>query len=215
MKSIILRDWEVRAALANKVVQVWRPIEPQPVETPPRGLNRWRWEGPTVHLGDYDPTSLARELVRYAPVGVVGDPLWVREAHISGTMNGYRPWVRYRATDQSDVPDGSRWRSPLAMSHALSRLMLQIDAIRVLRVQEITEEDAKAIGIEPRHDLKAHEWMGIPPPATYSLGKRRGVESVAVYPHILGFRRQWCADQGAKAWQENQWAWALTLSVVP
>jgi len=80
--------------------------------------------------------------------GVPGDRLWVRETfyHIGETGE-----VFYRATDDSSKGNDLRWPGPwqpsIHMPRKLSRITLEITEIRVQRLQEISEEDAKAEGI--------------------------------------------------------------------
>jgi hypothetical protein len=111
--------------------------------------------------------------------GYRGDRLWVREAWWqaeSKDMGVGVPFVFYDEAQRKgshllgprlpwgDTPIG-RWgkRSPIFMPRWASRLVLDVAAVRVERVEDITEEDAKAEGYESRetflkafYDLNAH-----------------------------------------------------------
>lgn len=99
------------------------------------------------------------------PYGAPGDRLWVRETWQawhetsrehdewdicagppSAIQERYgEPSVTYRATNDSSHP----WRTPLHMPRWASRLLLEVTAVRVERLQEISEADARAEGVEP------------------------------------------------------------------
>lgn len=83
------------------------------------------------------------------PYGIPGNTLWVRETFSDDWHDRGEP-VHYRA--DGDLPiemfdAGVRWRSPIHMPRSASRITLEITDIRVQRLHEITEEDAKAEGV--------------------------------------------------------------------
>lgn len=83
-----------------------------------------------------------------------------------------------------EVP--TRWRSPLFMPRAASRISLRIVKIKIKRLQEITYEDEKAEGIQtyPVYDSNAYKnlWNKI-------NGKK--------YP-----------------WESNPWVWVIEFEVM-
>lgn len=97
------------------------------------------------------------------PYGQPGDRLWIREhiwvpPHISYRMwrDGADTWPKamYRAEmDSNDVEFGKehKWKSKpsIHMPRWACRTVVELTEVRVERVQEITEEDAKAEGCEP------------------------------------------------------------------
>lgn len=91
------------------------------------------------------------------PYGVPGDRLWVRETWYdnltarSPEQRASREEVYYRADglpefegEESEI----RWRPSIHMPRWTSRLTLTITDVRVERLQDITEADAQAEGIE-------------------------------------------------------------------
>jgi hypothetical protein len=150
-----------------------------------------------------------------------GDQLWVREAFkqiASGEVkNGYgevRYGVGYRAdgatvwnsfatkiwdlTGQppsgpmqfADVP----WKPGIHMPRRLSRLTLLVEAVRVERLQDISEEDAKAEGIALFDD--GWHWERNPdPPWARLIGRT---------PQ-LAFAGLWDEVHGDGAWSANSW----------
>lgn len=152
------------------------------------------------------------------PYGKVGDRLWVRETFVDegsffGTLNirtvkdpeGIESEIIYRADDNDFVwtkDDGtidfdkkkrrcaSHWKSPIFMPRWASRITLEITDIRVERVQDITENDARAEGmtsplryIGALRDAYIKTWN--------SLNAKRG------YP-----------------WESNPWVWVVSFKVV-
>lgn len=98
----------------------------------------------------------------YAP----GQRLWVRETHAQfavGNRTGLSPQcVAYRATCDDDggfryVNNGdeimrlkvTKWTPAIHMPRWASRITLEVTEIRVQRLQDISEEDARDEGVEP------------------------------------------------------------------
>ena len=93
------------------------------------------------------------------PYGVVGDRLWVREGYrqelnLGHDKNGNWPDAKslysYFYKADCDNPKGwgiGVWKSPMFMPRDASRIELEITGIRVERVQDISEADARSEGI--------------------------------------------------------------------
>ncbi|QCO07307.1 hypothetical protein [Azospirillum argentinense] len=88
-----------------------------------------------------------------------GDRLWVREnfqllSWGDYEVTRYQPCdVRYAATDTLAKADrefrGYPWRPSIHMPRWASRITLVVEDVRFQRLQDITEEDARAEGAEP------------------------------------------------------------------
>lgn len=78
------------------------------------------------------------------PYGQVGDRLWVRE---TWAYCPYRDCFFYRADNFSE--DKFKWKPSIHMIRAASRITLEITGVRVERLQDISEEDAIAEGMNP------------------------------------------------------------------
>ncbi len=74
------------------------------------------------------------ELLALCPYGRPGDRLWVRETFC----------LRDPATDDVDEP---RWMPSIFMPRAASRITLLVTDVRVQRLQNISDEDARAEGV--------------------------------------------------------------------
>ena len=114
------------------------------------------------------------------PYGTPGDHLWVKETFWTGGDA-----VNYRADGEMPeyMRDVSRWKPSIFMPRKLSRITLEILDVRVERVQDISEEDAKDEG------------------GLYGAGSYRD-----------GFAVLWDSINGKKhPWESNPWCWVLTF----
>jgi hypothetical protein len=145
----------VRAILDGRKVQTRRPIKPQPGRLDPRaiGLDSGRMSD---WIGERHDGSQWRAR---CPLGEIGKTrLYVREAwreeremveipYPNGSLD-VQPSRRviYRASE----PAGDRgpWRPGIHMKREDSRITLEVTDIRVQRLDEITDEDAIAEGVE-------------------------------------------------------------------
>lgn len=147
----------VRAILEGRKTQTRRVINPQPPEwikefgytmfTPKGSISgRGYWKGVP---GDEGPGEKFFKI----PYGVPGDRLWVRETYQDiDDLNGCLSTL-YRADDNEKYTDEflSRitWRPSIFMPRNRSRITLEIINIRVERLRDITQSDAKAEGAAP------------------------------------------------------------------
>lgn len=96
------------------------------------------------------------------------------------------------------------WRPSLFMPRWASRLTLLVTAVRVERLQDISEADAKAEGIFARSAV------GDDPHADVWTWQQEGWR----YPHPSeAFKALWSSIHGPDAWAENPWVVAVTFAV--
>jgi len=153
-KGIIMSGNHPKLILDGIKTQTRRVIKPQPhIE---RGVMRWQKPHKGgMHGIDLNMDDHADLAIMFCPYGKVGDRLWVRETWAADKL--------YDSLKPRDIPDISRvcyfrggigegwdWvgktRSSMFLPHRFSNLTLEITEVRVERVQEITEADAKAEG---------------------------------------------------------------------
>jgi len=163
----------ISAILENRKSQTRRVMKPQPKHVQ------------TLRNGVVEASNDDGDYAAKCPYGQPGDRLWVREnfrlPKSLDAMNctqvaermldlGYTaPWapIRYEADgatiNATDSPlslwggDWGRLRVARFMPRWASRLALEITDVRVQRVQEISEEDAKAEGVIERNKMfRAH-----------------------------------------------------------
>lgn len=143
---------------------------------------------------DTDEPAVVQSL-RFSP----GDRLWVKETFTRIRGNGIRLW--YRADGEPLDRDGNvmpttpgepRWASPLFMRRIDSRLTLEVTGVRVERLQDITEEDARAEGVEPFD--------------TGNAGDDR-------FSAREQFAALWDTINGKRApWASNPWVWVVAFT---
>jgi hypothetical protein len=123
----------------------------------------------------------------HCPHGKVGDQLWVRETfcNISYKEAPEESCILYRADGEMHPPELG-WKSPIFMPRLFSRITLEITEIRVQRVQEISEMDAVAEGIDPFREGNA--------------------------TCRTAYQGLWDSINAKKyPWADNLWVWALTF----
>lgn len=130
------------------------------------------------------------------PYGVPGDRLWVRETFLDDGETKDRPQWIYRA-DNENYPrhEGQNWKPSIFMPRAASRILLEVTDVRVERLQDITEEDARAEGVEP--DVDAGYWKGYIFPGVYDSAKK-------------SFASLWQSINGLGSWDQNPWVWVVS-----
>ncbi|HVZ80323.1 MAG TPA: hypothetical protein VHE12_05900 [bacterium] len=87
----------------------------------------------------------------------------------------------------------TRWTPAIHMPRWASRIDLEIVKVRVERLQDISEADAKAEGAE--NAIEPMEGDFVDPPVV------RG--------HRIGFKLLWKSINGDASWKANPWVWVL------
>ncbi|TGK79232.1 hypothetical protein EHQ23_19450 [Leptospira bourretii] len=164
---------------------------------------------PEWHDWDYDPYEIvegwpykhyeskdkSNNSPLKCPFGTVGDILWVRE-----TWAPALDTIAYKA-DFSEFlinkPENKGiWKPSIFMPRSASRISLRIANIRVERLNDITEEDAKREGvllhrsIDPNDPNLTHKWR---------------------FPFCI----LWESINGKGSWDQNPWVWVISFEVVP
>lgn len=212
-RPMLARGSVVRAMLADLQTQDRRPAKPQP--------KGYREEDGIMSFGKYMPCSSGGGSVGfhisnahfYAPYNP-GDIIWVRETWMSCfglDGNGYAipdtTLTLYRATDVApDGPDGSTqlpWKPSIHMPKKYCRLFLKVNAARIERIQDISEADAIAEGVE--HDCGWEEQCG----EGYTGGHGfldYGTNEFACSTAKESFRTLW-ESLYPGSWERNEWVW--------
>lgn len=143
------------------------------------------------HLDDPDA-------VHACPYGPPGDLLWVRETFCDARLG-----AAGRVLFSSDGDTACRWKPSIHMPRELSRLSLRITEVRVQRLQEISEADAIAEGVERRGEFFGHEtWRDY------------GDSAIAAMSPQESYRSLWESINGPGSWEANPWVWAITFETI-
>lgn len=227
----------VKALLAGKKTQTRRVVSPQPEftqihewkgETVYDGEGRaWCWRG---HCFGDGPSVQMPEL---SPYGAPGDRLWVKETFTHITGNGIRTW--YRADGEPQDSKGNvipteaglpRWRPSIFMPRHESRVTLEITDVRVQRLQDITEEDAKAEGCEPACSQESWSCLGHDGAPFEMFVEPDADDDVAHFVHVparqvISARDAFCllwtqlnGNRKGCAWKDNPWLWCISFKRV-
>ena len=201
----------VRALLAGTKTQTRRAIKPQPDDNfypidvglyHPLRIGRDGEERPMPErFGAYDDQDDYP-----CPYGKPGDTLWVREAWGLMGLGGLssRPTPLFKpglvfAADSTEKP--LRWRPSIHMPRWASRITLRVTSVRVERVQDITEDDARDDGV----CSTVHFDEAVSTAAAMGTGD--------VCRHA--FRLLWVSINGAESWEANPWVWVVGFEVTP
>lgn len=157
-------------------------------------------------------TSATGELVPIptnCPYGKPGDQLWVRETW-ARVGNGDPGYLAFGATYPGCLPPGLenipahseiRWKPSIHMFRRDSRILLEVTVVRIERLQDITEEQARAEGITDGgcHNCGNNEPCGCDCPSPSAVDS---------------FYHLWNEINGAGAWEANPWVWVVEFKRV-
>lgn len=141
-------------------------------------------------------------LLEYCPYGQPGGRLWVKETWMP-VEHDVQP-CRYRATNPSYI---GKWKSPMFMPRRFSRVLLDITNIRIERLLEISEADAKAEGIHYA-DTGLNQWGQQRPGWSWKRPHPMNGD------HCLGSARLaygnlWNTLHGEDSWDTNPYVWVI------
>ncbi|EPD5685882.1 hypothetical protein [Escherichia coli] len=178
-RGMIFNDEMVRAILGGNKTQTRRIVEEK----------------------FYGRAVAAELLAKHCPYGQPGDRIWVRETYrVHGKATDvatlvYRASVRNSWTEQThrvpvevcNKPVSEKWTPSIHMPRWASRILLEITDVRVERLHDMSEADAKAEGASP---------------VTYKI-----TQPEAVYR--VGFGDIWRGIYGQENWLSNPWVWVI------
>lgn len=148
------------------------------------------------------------------PYGIVGDRLWVREPWRSkASVDHYPPRdldpksdpVWYIADEDFDAHGSGRYRHARYMPRWASRTLLEITNIRVQRLQDISEQEAKLEGADCliTDNCTKVEKMLLDLPLCEDGN-----------PYRNGFALLWESINGDGSWLKNPLVWVVEFKVI-
>lgn len=185
MTPILFNTEMVKAILDGRKTQTRRVVKDLPDDFP----NGVGCDVVTRKVGDFwcIPTSAG---YKKSPYGGIGDTLWVRETFLIKPDG--KPF--YRADDiaangWNNYGETITWKPSIFMPRWASRITLKVTAVRVERVQDISNDDAHAEGI--------------------SKDRPNGWISCSSYRDL--FRQLWNSINAKRgySWESNPWVWVV------
>ncbi len=178
-RGMIFNDEMVRAILGGNKTQTRRIVEEK----------------------FYGRAVAAELLAKHCPYGQPGDRIWVRETYrVHGKATDvatlvYRASVRNSWTEQThrvpvevcNKPVSEKWTPSIHMPRWASRILLEITDVRVERLHDMSEADAKAERATP---------------ATYKITPPEAV-------YRVGFGDIWRSIYGQDNWLSNPLVWVI------
>ncbi len=134
------------------------------------------------------------------PMGLPGDRIYVREAHAHHPQFAQ---MAFRADgEEFEDADGflwePKWTPAIHMKKEDARIWLEITGVRVEHLQQITEADAKAEGVQPwpcDHPRRSCADIGCNGP-----------------DYLAGFRHIWESTGGD--WNADPWVWVIDFKTI-
>ena len=216
----------VRAILDGRKTQTRR------ITSDPGCASIFWHKGTTVPHGEYEGWVAKYErqallLPRKCSYGIPGDRLYVKEAvwvwchkKPNGTTKKGRPKFCYvphssrsffYVADHPNKPERTsyadpdmvwRYKTARFMPRWASRIMLEVIDVRVQRVQEISEEDARAEGADRPVTPEERQQYNIIDPSAQWTGR-------------IPFRWLWDSINAKKyPWASNPWVWAISFRAI-
>lgn len=200
-RPILFNAPMVRAALDGSKTQTRRVVKLTDAAhvKEPRGHRRW-------HPGDPDATQAC-------PYGQPGDRLWVRETWLKTnpwSAGGHHTYG-YRASDAIEFPDAV-WRPSIHMPRIASRITLEITGVRVERLQDISEADAKAEGVKIKEKFVTAKTPSHAEHRAFLAGVQhlfsKSLQSTLAYACL------WQSINGPTSWAANPWVWVVEFKAL-
>jgi hypothetical protein len=214
----------VRAILEGRKTQTRRIIK-RPLKHP--GWTEYVYYGPSPN----NPTCVPRAIecgpdypdddsdAVLCPYGSPGDRLWVRE---TWALNPIRDFGIMKPRSPADciyragygTTPSVQWTPSIHMPRVASRITLEVTGVRVERLQEISNADARAEGIVQTWG----DFGGKPPQWAWDIyhlnGNAAGPHQYDNKSSSQNFQFLWESINGIESWAANPWVWVVSFSRV-
>ncbi|MDM1814907.1 hypothetical protein LZ334_02210 [Serratia ureilytica] len=209
-RPVIFNGEMVRAILDGRKTQTRRVMKVQPKQHDHKNYDApWACKSPNyynTHEADWacrycgEGIGMDGRSVYRCPFGQVGDRMWVRE-----TFGDCGNRLVYRA----DTEDGAAsqvkcWVPSIHMPREACRILLEITAVRVERLNDISEEDAEAEGIDMEALYDSQDCYDCI--ADHNMTGRPTVKGA--------FKYLWESIYGVDSWSANPWVWVIKFKQV-
>lgn len=203
MKPYTATDYEVRAFLEGRKTQFRVPVEPQPPSRPFQVYGDRSRDWYVENHGERHVSGLFgswRQSSPYQP----GDRLWVREDWAA--VSTFDPSPETGALYRSDPVWGNavvewEWEASESMPQWASRITLEVENVRVQKLQDISEEDANREGV-----ACSDCWTSGTPYENFPHDERCGC--------VNKFGNLWNERHPTRPWDANPWTWCYKVKVI-
>lgn len=205
---------QVKAILAGRQSRISIPVKPQQNQHHWQKMNDYK---SGVHLsittkGLYAffyhsiPGHYTCDLKIKSPYEI-GDILWVKETYCYDNDET----ILYKADFSEDhiVHKIRTWKPSIHLLKHDARIWLEVTDIKPERLQDITEEDAIAEGVEQATSYESG--AGISNKQLYNNYLKNGYTEV---PAIDSFSSLYQSIHGPESWERNDWVWAVKFKVL-
>jgi hypothetical protein len=194
-RPILFNTQMIKAILAGRKTQTRRAVKLDGFSTITlEAIFNLPQQTQYLYLGKDDQTiSVSEDCIdSICPYGRIGDILWVRETFAEIGCIGW-PIDKFEYAYRADFAHNNgkwegyadmcfeKWKPSIFMPRSASRILLRISKIRVERLQEISEEDAMAEGVDCLFSIDA----------------------------INKYQQLWNKINGERAWIANPWVWVV------
>lgn len=205
-RPILFSGPMVRAILSGQKTVTRRAMKHQPQKAPVDVVDGVpSWDSPTNYAGE---VQMNTQRGKPCPYGKPGDRLWVRETFSRSNPGGDDGVYFYRADGRFPSVMGGGcfygdeiWKPSIHMPRFASRILLEVTDVRVERLQDITEDQARAEGIIDGGCTNC----GNNEPCGCDCPSPSAVDS---------FVYLWQQINGPKAWDANPWVWVVEFKRV-
>ena len=144
-----------------------------------------------------------------SPYGMPGDLLWVRETFCHEYIMGIiRPFIRFRSDTEPIYHKGYKWKPSIHMPKSYAQIWLEIESISVEPLNNISEQDAIAEGIE----VIGETIMDTPLYRDYLKPKEHRI--TGCNECIESFKTLWQSIKGKDSWVEKPFVWVVKFKVI-
>ena len=202
IKPILFSTEMVQAILEGRKTQTRRIIKPQPKEgiiTTAFDFKKGFYASKIKIEENPDRFEITK---LFKPKYQTGDILWVRESFAKPPIYAFGVKYIYKAGFNESI---CGWKPSIHMPKEAARIFLEVTNVRVERLQDISEDDAIAEGIE----IIDYAESILAVFKNYNLKEKKGT----LYPR-LSFRTLWEKINGEDSWNANPWVWVYEFKVV-
>ena len=204
---LILQGWGVKATLDGLKTQTRRTYGLEKINESPNEWGKPRYDGDGIWLFPHEYGDIVEIK---CPYGGPGDTLWIREAWAENERGQILYKADYesitRAMDFPLIP--IKWKPSIFLPKEKARLWREIVSVRAERVQEISEEDAKAEGCQLI--ARTIRPFSLSPQPHFTEPERPFIYR----DHFIGIWDSLNAKRGY-GWDFNPWVWPIEYKQLP